>query len=83
MYDLTIVYKDFKTHTVEVEEAEIDKLIASIKSNESYFDNSKKVGFWLPLDNLRCLYVKKKITQLQEEPCQENQSLDQALDSQN
>lgn len=78
MYELTIVYNDFKTYKVEVEEAELDKLLQCIRSNTTYFDESKIVGFWLPPNNLRCLYVNKKNTQLpQEEPChQENPSSD-------
>lgn len=80
LYELTLVYDDFKTNRFEVEESELNNLIDCIKQNKVYTDINKIVGFWLPPESLRCLYFHKKTTQNQEEPCQENPSSDQERD---
>jgi hypothetical protein len=75
MYSVQFIFNDYKKFSVEVNDEDINDFIDSIQQGKAYFDEKKDVGFWLPLENLRCAYI-SKLTQLQEEPCQNNPILE-------
>ncbi len=60
MYEINFIYQDFKTYTVQVETAELEKFMKCMKQNVEYYDKEKAVGFWLPLENIRCCYIVRR-----------------------
>lgn len=77
MYDIRFIYNDYKLFTLQVDEHEITNFMESICKGNIYFNNDKSVGFWLPNENLRCIYIVKKLTQEQEsQSCQKNLPLE-------
>ncbi len=75
MYTVQFIFNDYKRFSVEVHDTDLTNFITSIQNGKIYLDEKNGVGFWLPLENVRCAYI-NKLTQPQEEPCQNNQNLE-------
>jgi hypothetical protein len=65
MYEVRFVYQDFKTYTVEIDKSQIKRFYQCFADGEPYFDELEEVGFFVPKENLRCVYMIKK----EESPC--------------
>jgi len=76
MFDVRIVYNDYRTYDVEVDDHEISQFMLAISEKKPYVRSDKTVGFWLPTENVRCAYFIKKLTQPQEEPCPKSPPLE-------
>lgn len=72
MYDVRIVYNDYRTYDLEVDDTEISQFMSAISEKRPYVKSDSSVGFWIPAENVRCTYFVKKLTQPQEEPCQKS-----------
>lgn len=52
-------YMDGKEVSVDIHPDEMERFMATIGRAEVYFNKDKGVGFWIPIDKIRCFYVEK------------------------
>ena len=74
MYNIQFILDDYRPLNVDIEEEDLNNFLSAIQQKKPYFDSVKGVGFWLPPENIKYATISKKLTQHQEEPCQNNQN---------
>lgn len=72
MYDVRIVYQDYRPYTVQVDDHELEKFMECVGKGEVFYDKDKSVGFVVPASGIRCALAVKKLTLTKDEPCQNN-----------
>jgi hypothetical protein len=77
-YEVRFVYDDYKTYTVSIDKKELKKFFQCFVDGIPYFDDLEEAGFFVPKENLRCVYMLKQENQW-EDP-QSTQSLGQEND---
>jgi hypothetical protein len=68
-YDVKFVYDDYKTYTVTIDKSKLKNFLSCFVEGLPYFDELEEVGFFVPKEKLRCVYMIK-----QESQCESNQS---------
>lgn len=74
MYQARVIFNDYKNYDVEIEDQNIEAFMMSFSQKVPFFTPDKSVGFWLPTENVRCVYTVRIPTK--EEPCLESPPLE-------
>lgn len=59
MYDITVVYNDFKTYCIKVEDDDVSDIVESIRMGKTYKNEGKNIGLVIPHGVARCVYFAK------------------------